>query len=128
MAVSAGVLGLAGVSLLFVPELALGSLGWTAAPIVAQLLGALYAAWALANWTAKDSPLGGIYGRPLSLGNFGHFFVGALSLLRSGLAAGAPLALWVAGGLYAGLALAFGWLVFGATGLRPAPRGDEKQV
>jgi hypothetical protein len=39
---------------------------------------ALYFSFALMNWTAKDSASGGIYARPVSLGNFAHFFSGTL--------------------------------------------------
>jgi hypothetical protein len=36
----------------------------------------------MANWMAKDSIIGGIYARPLSLGNFTHFLIGGLALVK----------------------------------------------
>jgi len=51
-------------------------------PLLVQLLGASYLGFAITNWTAKDSMIGGIYARPLSLGNCMHFFVGALALAK----------------------------------------------
>jgi len=34
------------------------------------------------NWTAKANLIGGIYGRPIAIGNMIHFFMGALVLMR----------------------------------------------
>lgn len=82
-------------------------------PVLIQLLGALYVAFAMANWTAKDSLIGGIYARPLSLGNFLHFGAGALALGKHEWAAGFHDPLVVALAVYAIFALGFGWLVFG---------------
>jgi hypothetical protein len=42
----------------------------------------LYFAFALMNWTVKDSAIGGINAHPVSLGNFGHFFTGMLLLAK----------------------------------------------
>jgi hypothetical protein len=47
-----------------------------------QIGGALYLAFAILNWMAKDSLIGGIYARPVSLGNLVHFFVGAIALIK----------------------------------------------
>lgn len=80
-------------------------------------MGALSIALAVANWTAKDSRFGGVYNRPLALGNVAHWFVGALVLLRAQFDAGATLPLTAALLIYAVFAALFGWLIFGATGL-----------
>ena len=47
-----------------------------------QLLGALYLGFAMLNWMAKGSLIGGIYNRPIAIGNFMHFAVGALALIK----------------------------------------------
>lgn len=117
---SSVVLGLAGLGAVFVPQELLAALGVGAEPplpVLAQLMGALYTALALANWTAKDSRFGGVYNRPLALGNLAHWFVGALVLLRAQFGASAALPLTVALVIYAVFAALFGWLIFRATGL-----------
>ena len=49
-------------------------------PLIIQILGALYFASAMINWTAKANLIGGIYARPIAVGNFTHFAVGAFAL------------------------------------------------
>ena len=34
------------------------------------------------NWMAKDSIIGGIYNKPIAIGNLMHFGVGAITLLK----------------------------------------------
>lgn len=64
------------------------------------------------NWMYRGNILGGIYGRPLCLGNFLHFTVGAVTLARFAAGAAAlPLA-WILCGIYAAFALCFAWLMF----------------
>ncbi len=114
---SAIVLFAVGLVLLFDPSI----VGMTSAPAV--MIVGLYAAaligLALATWTGRSGPIGGIYGRALTMGNFGHAFVGALLLLRPVLADG--LTLWSAAlALYAALAVGWGYLLFWSSGLPPA--------
>ena len=114
MVVSAVVMGIAGIAAIFAPAELLTSLGLAdvAPPLLVQLLGSLYFAFAIANWTAKDNPIGGIYSRPLSLGNFTHFFVGAVALMRPALRLPQwPLVTTTA--IYVLFAIAFGALLFG---------------
>jgi hypothetical protein len=49
---------------------------------VVQIAGALYLGFAILNWTARSSLIGGIYNRPVALGNFLHFAMIALVLLK----------------------------------------------
>jgi len=113
-------LALAGICALFAPDVVLSMLGASVTAqlsVLVQLLGALYFAFALMNWTAKDSAIGGIYARPVSLGNFAHFFAGALLLIRYQLSNEIKvftLLILVVYALYASL---FYWLVFRATGM-----------
>ena len=54
--------------------------------VVLQLLGAVYLGFAMLNWMAKGSIIGGIYNRPIAIGNFMHFAVGAIALIKFQLA------------------------------------------
>lgn len=47
-----------------------------------KLLSALYLGFAILNWTAKGNLIGGIYSRPVAIGNFMHFFVSGIALLK----------------------------------------------
>ena len=116
MMASSVAMGLVGLAASFAPAELLGALHVATTeplPVIIQLSGALYVAFALANWTAKDSLIGGIYARPLSLGNLVHFMVGALALGKHEAAAGFRGPLVVVLALYAIFAVGFGWLVFG---------------
>jgi hypothetical protein len=84
-------LAIAGAACLFAPAELAEALGWSGGPslaVVLQLMGALYLAFGMANWSAKGAMIGGIYARPLSLGNLLHFMVGALALLKYTLSQG----------------------------------------
>jgi hypothetical protein len=123
MTASSVVLGLAGIVLLFAPEMLLATLGiqlLEPLTVLVQLLAALYFAFALMNWTAKESIIGGIYNRPLSFGNFAHFFVGTSVLIRYLFSNSAPPSLLVATLVYAIFAGLFAWLLFRHTGIPSA--------
>lgn len=82
---SAAGLAIIGVALSFLPLEAAAYLGVEASPstqLLFQLLGALYFAFAMLNWMAKDSAIGGIYNRPIAIANFAHFLMGALTLVK----------------------------------------------
>lgn len=114
-------LGAAGIAALFAPAEILPRLGGTADSfliILVQLLGTVYFGFALMNWTAKENAIGGIYSRPLCFGNFAHFGVGSLVLLRP--AFHHPgVAVLIALVVYAVFAIAFGSLLFSQG---PVPR------
>ena len=114
MTASSVVLGLAGLSAAFAPQELLAALGvplTNTLPALIQLMGALYFSCALMNWTARGSVIGGIYSRPISIGNFAHFFVGTIVLVKE-LSNGANVFVLVALGVYAVFAILFWWLVF----------------
>ena len=120
MTASSLVLGLAGIFALFAPDIVLTTLGVPMAnrlDVVIQLTGALYFSMAMMNWTAKDSIIGGIYARPVSLGNFAHFFSGTLLLARYVLSNGFNLLILLMLVIYAIFAALFYWLVFRHTGI-----------
>ena len=120
MTASSLVLGLAGIFALFAPDILLTTLGVPMAnrlDVLIQLMGALYFSMAMMNWTAKDSIIGGIYARPISLGNFAHFFSGTLLLTRYMLSNGFNLPIGLMLVAYAIFAALFYWLVFRHTGI-----------
>jgi hypothetical protein len=116
MAFSSAFLALLGLALSFAPDEVLVRLGVPVTaplPVLLQLAGASYLGFAFTNWTARGSIIGGIYARPLSLGNFVHFLSGSLALLKYVFVAGLqPLLAAVLVG-YTLLALGFAYLVFG---------------
>lgn len=82
---SAFFLGLIGIGLSFLPKEIVVFLNIDSNPILTlllQLLGALYLGFGIMNWMAKGSLIGGIYNRPIAIGNFMHFCVGAITLIK----------------------------------------------
>lgn len=77
-----------------------------------QLLGALLLGFAMLNWMARESLIGGIYNRPVAIGNLMHFTIGALALVKGVLAGPRTTAMIVMAVLYALFAIAFGKIVF----------------
>lgn len=121
MTATSFVLALAGIFALFAPEnlLVMLSISITNSPsVLVQILGALYFSFALMNWTAKDSAIGGIYARPVSLGNFAHFFSGTLIIAKYLLSNSFNTFILLTLILYSIFALIFYWLVFHATGIK----------
>ncbi|MBL7993960.1 hypothetical protein JNM05_01190 [bacterium] len=115
MSASALFMGLSGLSVSFFPQEIMRSAGVEPAvlPIlVLQILGALLLAFAMVNWMAKDILIGGIYSRPVAVGNFMHFMVGALALIKGVLRNSDLSFLWVAALIYSALAVAFGMVIF----------------
>jgi hypothetical protein len=80
------ILGLTGLGLSFMPKEILIFLDiedGSTITILMQILGALYLGFAMMNWMAKDALFGGIYNKPMTIGNFMHFGVGALALIKA---------------------------------------------
>ena len=80
--------------------------------LIVQLTGALYLGFAIMNWMAKTVLIGGIYARPLGMGNCVHFTVAAIALLKSALASSGSIFVWGATILYVSFAILFGLVVF----------------
>lgn len=116
MMASAMMLVLAGLAVSFAPTEFLGALGVAAPeplPAMLKVMGGLYLGFALMNWTAKDNMIGGVYSRPVAIGNFLHFLVGALSLAKQQVSGEFSAVLVGALVVYGVFAALFGWLVFG---------------
>ena len=80
--------------------------------LLIQITGALYMGFAALNWMARANLIGGIYSRPVALGNFLHFAVVGVVLLKAlmaGQRAGEVLLGFVA---YSAFAICFGLVLF----------------
>jgi len=108
---SALIMGVVGIFLEFVPHEVLNYFGSQSTginPLLMQLTGALYLGFAMMNWMAKTVLIGGIYARPLAIGNFVHFLVGALALLKYGFSSSITVTIWILAIIYSLLAILFG--------------------
>lgn len=76
-----------------------------------QILGALYLGFSILNWSARGVLIGGIYSRPVAIGNFFHFTIASITLVKAsfGLQSLPLLAITT---LYAGFAIWFGFVLF----------------
>jgi hypothetical protein len=113
---SAFCLGGLGALVLFAPEETARVLGAPVAggPFMPLLASALLGLGAM-NWIARGSMLGGIYGRSVVVSNQVHFTIGALVLLKHGVAVGASVACWTIAVLYLMGALFFVRLLVGGS-------------
>ncbi len=115
MVSSAIFMGIAGMAVSFFPQEVLNHLNIdsnSSLVILLQITGALYIGFALLNWTARGNLIGGIYSRPVSVGNLLHFTVSAIALVKFILSQNPHVAIfYIITGLYAVFALSF-WKVF----------------
>lgn len=81
-------------------------------PLLVQMIGAMYLGFAMMNWMAKSILIGGIYARPLAMGNLLHFTIGALALLKFAFSVPTLLNIWIAAIIYSILAILFGIVLF----------------
>jgi hypothetical protein len=115
MTASALFLAILGLASTFLPQEILAGLhqpNGAVLSLVIQILGALYLGFAMLNWMAKESIIGGIYNRPISIANLVHFLVAALALGKGVMAGPRDPALVAIAALYALFALAFSSVVF----------------
>ena len=85
MTSSALFLGMMGILLSFLPDEIGKFLNVESSPVTnlfLKLMSALYLGFALLNWMSKGTLIGGIYNRPIAIGNFMHFVVGAITLIK----------------------------------------------
>ncbi|MFL2614606.1 MAG: hypothetical protein ACJ0OV_02860 [Candidatus Marisimplicoccus sp.] len=85
MTLSALFCGIIGTLLLFLPiEIAeyLSVEPTISAILFLKILSAIYLGFGILNWTAKGTLIGGIYNKPIVLGNLLHFAVGAIELIK----------------------------------------------
>lgn len=110
---SAAVSGALGLCLTFAPREVANLIedGTGSSPLGLQLLGAALLGWSMVNWMARGSLFGGIYNRPLVVGNLLHWFAGAMAIFKTSTPEGSPL-LFGLGVIYALNAIIFGWMLF----------------
>lgn len=85
MIASSVYLGISGLGLTFLPqEIAAYLYGDInlSSTIFLQILGSLYLGFAMLNWMTKNKLIGGIYSRPLVVGNLVHFLMSSLALVK----------------------------------------------
>ena len=115
MSASALALALLGLPCIFAPDVVLQRLTGSSnagAELIVQITGALYLGFAGLNWMGKGNLIGGIYGRPVAIGNLLHFLVAAIALFKSVSVMGGPRFLWPIALGYASFALGFALIVF----------------
>jgi len=116
MAASAVFLGITGVAALFAPDEILRAASIPSSPFLpslVQLCAALLLGFAMTNWMAQGSRVGGIYNRPIAVGNLLHFAVAAITLDRFALRGHEAWPMLVFATIYTIFAVGFGVVVFG---------------
>jgi len=115
MMASAVAMATAGLALTFLPQEFLSWAGTQPrgiAVLLAQAAGALYVGFAVLNWMAKDVVIGGIYSRPVTVGNFAHFFILAAALVRLAASPQRSGFILLVAAVYCLFAVCFGLLLF----------------
>lgn len=115
MTTSAGFMGLLGLgTLLFSNELlsAFGARPEGFTVVLISIVGTLYLGFAMLNWMAREKLIGGIYSRPVVIGNFTHFLAGTVLLLEQVIATPNPIALGPVAAAYALFGTGFGFVAF----------------
>ncbi len=79
--------------------------------LIVQITGALYMGFAILNWMVRSNLIGGIYNRPVALGNFLHFTMVALVLLKA-LMVEQSVEIVVGAVVYSAFAIWFGLAIF----------------
>lgn len=115
LTLSASALFISGMATLFAPdEIArlLDPVSPSSLAVVIQLFGGSLLGFALLNWMSRRNRIGGIYARPIGLGNLMFFATAALTLVKAASRGHLPFVLMGAGAVFGVLAASFAWLVF----------------
>ena len=114
MITSAAFLAVLGLATSLMPQEVLGLHGTvpdTPTVLLVQMTGALYLGFAILNWTARGILIGGIYARPVALGNFLHFAMVSIMLIKAAIVHGVvPLA--ISATVFSVFAIWFGVVLF----------------
>ena len=103
-----------GLGMSFMPQEVLGmhgSVADNATVLLVQMAGACYLGFAMLNWMARGILIGGIYARPVALGNFLHFMMVAITLTKAA-AAFAVVPLAISAAVFSVFAIWFGAVLF----------------
>ena len=115
MTASAFIMGVLAIIATFLPNEILQALGQTSTAtliLMMQITGALYFGFAIMNWMAKTVLVGGIYARPLAMGNFSHFLIAGLALIKFVINNSVSPYLWAIAIVYLIFAVLFGIILF----------------
>jgi len=116
MTLSAIILALIGISLIFFPKEILDYFELSVSDtleLLMQIIGSFYYAFAMLNWMSKGSIIGGIYNRPISIANLTHFVIAAFALVRGTLSnPSLPYIMWLITIIYSIFAILFGIVTF----------------
>lgn len=115
MIISAVFMALLGITVSFIPQEILAHFGGEpdgVGALMIQITGALYFGFAMLNWMARSNLIGGIYSRPVAAGNFLHFMMGAIVLLKTWITDLSTPTIIAGAGAYALFAVAFGVVLF----------------
>ena len=114
MSASAAFMGVLGIVASFFSHEILAFVGATVETqtvLIVQILGALYLGFAFLNWYMRGFVMGGIYNRPLGLGNMLHFAVVSVTLIKATFALDS-IAMWAISAAYVVFAVWFGLVLF----------------
>ena len=114
MITSAAFLAVLGLTTSLMPQEVLGLHGTvpdTPTLLLVQMTGALYLGFAILNWTARGILIGGIYARPVALGNFLHFAMVAVMLIKAAIIHGVAM-LAISATVFSVFAIWFGVVMF----------------
>ena len=111
---SAALMAVIGLAASFMPQEVLGLHGTVpdnATVLFVQMAGAVYLGFAMLNWMARGIVIGGIYARPVAAGNFLHFTMVAITLIKAAMAFRA-VPLMISAAVFSIFAIWFGLVIF----------------
>ncbi|MGI9273044.1 MAG: hypothetical protein ACR2QT_14795 [Woeseiaceae bacterium] len=111
---SAALMAVIGLAASFMPQEVLGLHGTVpdnATVLFVQMAGAVYLGFAMLNWSARGILIGGIYARPVAAGNFLHFVMVAITLIKAAIGFGA-VELAISAAVFSVFAIWFGLVMF----------------
>lgn len=114
MTLSAAFMAIIGLAFSFMPQEVLGMHGTvpdTATVMLIQMAGAAYLGFAMLNWSARGILIGGIYAKPVAIGNALHFMMVAIMLVKAAFAFGA-VPLIISAAVFSTFAIWFGYVLF----------------
>jgi len=114
MILSAALMAIIGIAFSFMPQEVLGLHGTvpdTATVMLIQMAGAAYLGFAMLNWTARGILIGGIYAKPVAIGNTLHFAMVAIMLVKAAFTFGA-VPLMISATVFSTFAIWFGYVLF----------------
>ena len=88
--------------------------------LLIQMMGGLYMGFAVLNWMARGILIGGIYARPVAMGNFMHFGIVTILLAQAAMKLGV-YQLATSAAVFGAFAIGFGIVLFRP----PVPRRPD---